>query len=273
MKRFSERKGFKPISEVIQIDGMNEELRNSIWNVLHSFIWSTDYYLWTQHGNPEIDAFSKSLWANFFKKTVDTRPEWGKEQLCDIRKFFFSCGWFEVYDFLEFVVRYYRIGKPKLSKQLNVILERELSGYRIIDGNIVDITDKQEIEMLEEVLKDTKFEVVNAHLKRSLELYSNREKPDYRNSIKESISAVESIAKIIVGKPYATLGDTLKVLEKKGKIHEALKKGFSSLYGYTSDAGGIRHAMLEKSTISSADAKYFLLSCTSFINYLKSQMG
>ena len=34
MKTFSERKGFKPVSETIQIDSMNEALRNSLWNAL-----------------------------------------------------------------------------------------------------------------------------------------------------------------------------------------------------------------------------------------------
>ena len=44
------------------------------------------------------------------------------------------------------------------------------------------------------------------------------------------------------------------------------------LYGYTSDEGGIRHAMLDEPNLTSADARYFLLSCTSFVNYLKAQL-
>ncbi len=155
---------------------------------------------------------------------------------------------------------------------LNIILERELSGYRIISGKVVDITDEQEVEMLEEALADTQYEGVNAHLKRALELLSDRKNPDYRNSIKESISAVEGIAKIISNNPKASLGDALKILEKNSKLHSALKNGFSSLYGYTSDENGVRHSMLEEPNITIADAKYFLLSCTSFVNYLKSNI-
>ncbi len=111
--------------------------------------------------------------------------------------------------------------------------------------------------MLEKALQDTEFEGVNKHLKRSLELLSDRKKPDYRNSIKESISAVESIARIITHKPKATLGDALKVLEKKKHIHKALQEGFSNLYGYTSDEHGIRHAMMKNSDLTAADAKFF----------------
>lgn len=45
------------------------------------------------------------------------------------------------------------------------------------------------------------------------------------------------------------------------------------LYAYTSDEGGIRHAMLDEPNLTAADARYFLLSCTSFVNYLKSQLA
>ena len=270
MKTFSQRKGFKPVSELIQIEGMSEELRNSLWNVLDSMIWSTDGYVWKQYGTPEIEPFSRALWFHFFKKPVDSRPRHNSDILSQIRSYYFECPWYEVYDFIEFVIRYY--DKSKLIEFINLMLERELSGYRIVSGHIVNITDKQEVEMLEEVLRDTKFEGVTAHLERALELVSDRKNPDYRNSIKESISAVESIARIITGNPKATLGEALRILERDGKLHPALKEGFSRLYGYTSDEGGIRHAMLEEPNIDVNDAKFFLLSCTSFVNYLKSKI-
>jgi len=47
-----------------------------------------------------------------------------------------------------------------------------------------------------------------------------------------------------------------------------LKKGFSAIYGFTSDAQGIRHALSEESNIDAADAKFFLVSCSAFVNYL-----
>ena len=64
----------------------------------------------------------------------------------------------------------------------------------------------------------------------------------------------------------------LKEMEKKKLLHAALKEGFIKLYGYTSDADGIRHSMMDKPNLDAADARYFLLSCTSFINYLKAQI-
>ena len=49
-----------------------------------------------------------------------------------------------------------------------------------------------------------------------------------------------------------------------------MQKGFSALYGYTSDEGGIRHAMLEgeRPRIDETDAIYMLGACAAFVTYL-----
>ncbi len=272
MKSFSQRKNLKPVLEIIQADSMNIDLRNSIWNALDSAIWTTKGFAWAQYGEAEITPFSQILWFDYFKKPIDSRPDGNSKILEELRAYFFGCKWFEVYDFIEFVVAYYERQKPFLAEYMNQILARELSAYRFVSGHLTDIMDTQELEMLEQALGDSKFAGVTAHLRRGFELYADRKTPDYRNSIKESISSVEAMARIVAENPKATLGDALKIIEKRGLLHPALKDGFLKLYGYTSDEGGIRHAMLDEPTLTPADARYFLLSCTSFVNYLKAQL-
>jgi AbiJ N-terminal domain 4 len=272
MKTFSQRNGLKPVSEVIQTDGMNETLRASLWNVLDIAIWSSRDFMYKQYGSGEIFAFSRDLWFHYFKKPVDSRPEEASRVLAYVRKHFFDSAWNEVYDFIEFVVRDQLKERPKLAEYINIILEREVAGYRIVGGHVVDITSEQEVEMLELALRDTRFSGPAAHLQRALELFGSRDAPDYRNSIKESVSAVESMAKIVAEDPKATLPDALKALERKGQLHAALKDGFIKLYGYTSAEDGIRHAMLDEPDLDANDARFFLLSCTSFVNYLKARL-
>ena len=62
----------------------------------------------------------------------------------------------------------------------------------------------------------------------------------------------------------------MKKLEKDGGvvIHGAMKTAFEKLYGYTSDSGGIRHGSIEFVNVASEDAKYMLVSCSAFVNYL-----
>lgn len=57
-------------------------------------------------------------------------------------------------------------------------------------------------------------------------------------------------------------------MENKINIHKALKSGFTAIYGYTSDENGIRHAILDEPNVDFEDAKYMLVSCSAFINYL-----
>jgi len=273
MKTFSERKGLKPVAETIQIDSMSDALRNSLWNVLDVSLWSTENFIYRQHGAPHIEELSKSLWFHYFKKPIDSRPDRASKILLAIREYFFSCKWNEVYDFLEFVVAERAQPNPRLADRLNLVLERELAGYRFVGGHLADITNQQELAMIETAASDSRFAGVSAHIERALQLYSDRANPDYRNSIKESISAVEAMARIVAVAEKATLGDALKAIERAGKLHPALKEGFLKLYGYTSDEQGIRHAMLDEPNVTAADARYFLVSCSSFVNYLKSQLA
>ena len=43
------------------------------------------------------------------------------------------------------------------------------------------------------------------------------------------------------------------------------------MWTYTSDEHGIRHALLEESDLTFEDAKFMLVSCCAFVNYLKAK--
>jgi hypothetical protein len=104
--KFSERKGFKKVSEVIQLGSMNSDLRVSLWNALDMALWSSDSFLYKQYGIPEIVTFAKALWFNYFKKPIDSLPDRSREILKSFRDYFFECEWYEVYDFIESIISY-----------------------------------------------------------------------------------------------------------------------------------------------------------------------
>lgn len=67
----------------------------------------------------------------------------------------------------------------------------------------------------------------------------------------------------------AALGAAIKKLKDNGvHIHNAMEKAFGALYGYTSDSNGIRHGGITFASVPSEDAKYMLVSCSAFVNYL-----
>lgn len=271
MELFSQRQGIRQAKNIIQVDSMDDDLRNSLWNALDICYWVkvTTHFV---NDTREVWFLCKKLWFDYFKTPLDTMPRAWVNTLKHIRNYYFDCEWFEVYDFIDFVANNYPLDSlsDRFKELCNVILEREVAGYRFIGGKIIPITAEEEITEIEEALGVTdSLKPVSIHLKTALDLFSNRESPDYRNSIKESISAVEAICRLITSNDKATLGDALKLITNKIKLHSALQQSFNKLYGYTSDEGGIRHSLLDEPTLDFEDAKYMLVSCSAFINYLK----
>lgn len=276
MQSFSQRKGLKPIKSVMQVDSIDDDLRNGLWNALKIFYWHRgdesqySYYLPTIR---DLHILMIYTWRDYFKQPIDNISDSWDSVRSTLRQYFFSCTWNEAYDFIEFIANTYEdeSRNKEFMEFCNFILEREMSAYRFVAGQITQITSEEEVSSIEEALSDTsKLKPVNNHLKTALTLLSDRKSPDYRNSIKESISAVEAICNII-NSSKGTLGQALKQLESKVVIHPALKGAFSSLYGYTSDADGIRHALLDEPNLDFEDAKFMLVSCSAFINYLISK--
>jgi hypothetical protein len=278
MKLFSERKGItKPRTE-LQIESMDDALKNCLWNVLQWSYFRHDVACesgFSDYPSQTMQDFLLIVWHSYFKEPTDTLPRHWSDVYDTIRKYFFKAPWYFVYDFIEFTVNNFpeEPRNDRAVEDLNSVLEKEMSGYRFVGRQITPITSKEEIAEVSEAL-ETPYGPVNAHLESALKLFSDRKSPDYRNSIKESISSVEAMCRTITGDDKATLGKALDMIEREGKVelHGALKKAFDSLYGYTSSTEGIRHSLLdEEKGLSFEDAKFMLISCSAFVNYLVSK--
>ena len=136
------------------------------------------------------------------------------------------------------------------------------------------ITSEQEIKTIETAIENSARNI-KMHLNRALDLYAQRPNGDYRNSIKESISAVEAFCREKTGEN--TLGKALNKLEKNGIIFpDVLKHAFDKLYAYTNQPdAGIRHALMDDTgvyTPQAEEAIFMLVSCSAFINYLNKKV-
>lgn len=253
---------------------MDDELKNRLWSVLQLEIfdkWRYTSYLDYKHQDTQLVEFLVSrYWLDYFKWPTDTIPPFKdvnrKSAYNILREHFFKADWWQVYDFIEFTIKNVPNGWEKsLIVKINRYLELENAAYRVVDKEVVEITDEIEIDEIESAL-DTGSRSIREHLRRSLELLSDRQSPDYRNATKESISAVEAACRLISGDEKATLASALK---KIGPIHPALKDAMSKLYGYTSDEGGIRHSLTEDAEKPTfAEAKFMLVAASAFINFL-----
>ena len=285
MSLFSQRKGYKTVSKAFQRESLNEALRNQLWSALTAVIWEkwspSTLDRWSRGIDENSDAveyLSNRLWIYYFKKPIDRKPVFKTRSSDSVyeffRHYFFNAKWYEVYDFIEFVLKNTPVDwAVRLKEFCNQFLESENATYRIVDNQVTEITNENEIASIEDAIASP-LESVSIHLKRALELMSDKKEPDYRNSIKESISAVESCCQYITNDKQATLGEALKKIKATTGLHGALEKGFRAIYGYTSDSGGIRHALIDSSeTPSNADSKFMVVACSAFINFLLTKVA
>ena len=79
---------------------------------------------------------------------------------------------------------------------------------------------------------------------------------------------MESVTRTLA--PSGKLSEALARLEKSAAIHGGLKNGFTAIYGYTSDAQGIRHPLVHEpnSKVDEADALFMIGACAAFVSYM-----
>ena len=279
--RFSERFGYVKPVEVLKRGGLDEEGATALCNCYDYLAkWLNQFDV--ENGNRYDESYTdmdEAIWCFFLNRRRDDFYEFhghkvvATEYLLDDHH-----EWFKNFDMIEYSIRVLR-SMYRRSNDFCEIVERFIRminntfnrldyAYRVVDDQIVEIADQEEIATIEEAVKQTSS--INTHLSAALKHLSSRPSPDYRNSIKESISAVEALCREITG--ATTLGGALKELEKNGLVIPTfLKNGFEKLYVYTNDERtGIRHAQMSDSETPGFDeAKFMLVACSAFVNYIQ----
>lgn len=285
---FSDRNAIRAENTEVQLKDFDERTRIQLENMI-SELYTSIFGASVYHTEDRIQKFLRFVKGEIYSLPVNTRMYEDVNQVFKIINDTINKGEYdEILTLIEAVVQYWDYylknknyntyyneydGYLEISlfEYVNDIFEREYIGYRFIDEIIVPISDKYEVETIDKAVQN-RYKPVREHISKANVLISDRENPDYENSIKESISAVEAICSIVTeskGKD-ATLGKMLKKLKDNSvNIHPALEAAFSSLYGYTSDASGIRHAkFLEQGKTTFEEAKFMLVACSAFVNYI-----
>lgn len=287
---FSERYGYvKPSNGLIR-KKITPEIQNAICNCFEAF-WTIEDPRDDEHLNFLVSIsereVQKRLWVSHLNRYIV--EFWGPNNsypnvIVDVLRNDETL-WYEKLDLIEATIKHFveliekqpngqtlcpLITKPFI-EQLNSEFERLNFAYRIIEGKIVEITSEGEIAEIEKAIEDSS-ENIRKHLTDALALLARRPEGNYRNSIKESISAVEAYCREKTGE--RTLGKALNHLESTSiVIPDLLKRSFELLYAYANAKDtGIRHANLDKTgkyVPSEAEAMFMLVSCSAFINYLR----
>lgn len=280
MKPFSERIGAVSARKSFQIDDMDDALRNSLWNEIYDF--------YRYESSPPWGRVASTVAKHVHKVPVDSVGVTPTQALSWFRSAFFEGPWYQTYEIIEHLyvtesdqaslmattfgdLTEHRHRVALLKSRLNSVLESELSGYRFIDNVLTPISSPVEVAAIENAISNLEVDGqtgARQHLLTALELLSMKPAPDYRNSIKESISSIEAIVNRIAGTAGNGVANALDRISEKYPIHGALKSSLKSLYGYTSDESGIRHSILEEVNVGYEEAAFMLVACSAFVSFL-----
>jgi len=261
---FKQREGLEELPRALKKEEFPDSLRIAIWNLLYEHISPKKNSCITGYG---ICRFSTSdLWT----KIIGARYESYRHKRLDLytlkvgyedlEEIYTNGNLQDIYNDLDFIISLNSRDLKFFRERLKDILDHYQCYYTIFfegkNSSIAPRVTEQEKNSIEQCYKDldkNKFDGAKTHLVKAVKFLN---KNNFSDSVRESISAVESVCRLIAEKPKADLTDALKEIKKKMYIHEALEKGFKILYGYTSDEKGI------------VDAQYMIGSCASFISYL-----
>lgn len=287
MALFSERLGYKTRRSVLQTEEANEELRIAVYNALYLVFGDSPK-------GAGYDAICKDIWSRLWHQPISSFPYYYYEFYERLLSYLKGCQWYEVYDLLDFVLddinelvegfekmgyadfRFENSPLGYAAEEINDALESEGSGYRAIGSHIVPITNEQEIETIEAAIDNVAApDGVPYYLNCALGKLSERPRPDCRNAVKEAIQAVESMAKSIVGEKYNTLGKALTKLKESKSVPTLLIESWEKLNGFSNySSSGIRHSGAHApNEPNQALAKYMIVTCSAFINYLLEEFG
>lgn len=276
MALFSERYNYVKPSDVLQRENFPKEIANAVCNCYDVLEEQLRFEFCDNLGFSHVENF---LWEYFLN---NRRKEfYGQYPVATGYLENESNPWYRKLDMIEITVKYLsnQVINRQISKDvvnyfvtsLNASFRRLNYAYRIIGQEVIEVTSAEEETAIETALNEAK-DNIKEHLESALSLYAKKPSGDYRNSIKESISAVEAYCREKTGEK--TLGKALKKLKSSGIIiPNMLEKAFEDLYTYTNQPDtGIRHALMVeegKYTPGQEEALFMLVSCSSFINYLR----
>lgn len=266
---FEQAEGLAPVPQQLNLREVSSQLRAVLWNYVHESIKADCTY--RDFAKPIVT----DRWAHVLKRIhvhrdhgmIDELSLNPDDVMARVKAIFEKGSYSEIFGWLQFVMT---SNPPSgFAEQISRILKFCRAPYRVIDGCVIcpmasDVEGVTIVKALDD-LSAANISGAREHLRSAAtELTAG----NYADSIRESMHSVESVLGVL--EPKGDFSKALAKLETKAKIHGGLKSGFNSIYGFSSDEQGIRHALLDKDapSVDEADALFMLGACAAFVSYL-----
>ena len=271
---FSQREGKAPLPEPMRLEHVSEDFRNSVWLAVAKAIGQEASIL----DEYEKPASMLLIVFNYIVQIlhlphdqIEHRPS---EHRVLLRETILEKDYHCVLTLVEFILCHNRCPQ-QLQEDLKNVFQDVSVAYEIQTTNglptIIPRPSEESgaaTQRAIETIEQKGPAGAKTHLHDAAKAINEKR---YADAVRESIHAVESVARTIDPNASKTLGPALTSLEKAGVLnHPSLREGFKRLYGYTSDKQGIRHALLEEGAadVDLDDAVFMFSACASFAAYL-----
>lgn len=191
-----------------------------------------------------------------------------------------ECDWTEFYDFVEL------LGAALIQKEADgpfddpeyfKVYQAKVNALFLEDGIGWSLNDKSELYRQvpkalakriagSEALLSDHFETARIHYQKAV-TYLHQHPIDEANSIKEIVSALESVSRVLFPKAK-TLGDAVKLLRKDERFSPHLIDALEKLYVFSNATPLVRHGHAEAGKPSLQEAELALFIGAAFIRYL-----
>lgn len=266
---FSQRTGLKSLPPQLKLGEISAELRRLFVYYLGLEIdrvgrsGYTGYYFTSDWKRVAMDFH-----VLFLGKDADTYNNSCYEFNEKLKIIIMSGDIGSVFDLVEFFSKHPKCSK-ELKKDLKGAFMAARAAYRIVDSQIIAIGVEAQGAAFVGALEDAEAMGAGAARTHLVAAGMALRNSDWPGSVRESIHAVEAMARILAPEA-SSLGPALAALEKKRHLHGSLKAAFGALYGYSSNEAGVRHSLVfyEEAQVDEADALFMLGACASFVSYL-----
>lgn len=276
---FSKRFGYTPIKDDEILEDAPIWVRKSYeTKVLDIFVNRVRYG--TNHGREVITHGLVNSWNIEWDLIVylrlNSEPDPERPFIYD---FLENCEWYHFYDFVEFIaIKLKEVESDSTNEKYGFLAYRNavndhfsnthvvwrMNEYGRLKKESTKVLDDK-LQAIENQLTD-EFEPAREHYKKA-ERYSNERPLDPENSIKEIVSAIESVGRVIYPRA-TTLGDVVKELRTSKLIPQRLITVVEKFYAYASDEPAVRHGAPVGSRVLLDDAEFAMHLGAALIQYL-----
>lgn len=162
-----------------------------------------------------------------------------------------------------------------ISAELQRLFLEEGLAYEFSEGVVRRRGRKNTVELVarsQAVLGDPQLLNARKHFEKALQFFRNPTSPDYENTVKEAVCAVEAAGKALFPMAKAaTLGDLIKWLGNSSSdisVPKAICQTLAGVYGFRNGGDGVAHGGTTGGKATSEVAEYILAVCASQIVFL-----